>query len=61
MKYGELKRKLRKAGCQFYREGGRHEIWINPKTGVTFALSRHDHEEEATGTLNRILKDCGLK
>ena len=27
MKYGELKRKLRKAGCQFYREGGRHEIW----------------------------------
>ena len=29
MRTGELKKKLRKAGCYKIREGGNHEIWYS--------------------------------
>lgn len=41
-------------------DGGRHEIWINPK-GKTFPVGRHDNEEVKNGTLQNILKQAGLK
>lgn len=61
MNYGELKRMLRKAGCQKQREGTRHEIWYSPTTGQKFTVGRHDREEVASGTLKSIKTAAGLK
>lgn len=62
MKYSELEKKLRKAGC--YDTGksmSGHPIWYSPKTGKSFKMSNHGSEEVANGTLNAILKCAGLK
>lgn len=62
MKYKELERKVKKAGC--YDTGEQqagHPLWRNPKTGKLFQMSNHGSEEVATGTLNAILKAAGLK
>lgn len=56
MKYSELEKQLKKLGCEFLRNGKKHPIWLNPRTGVTFELSNHGSEEVAKGTLNKILK-----
>lgn len=61
MKYSELEKILKKAGCRFYMNGKKHPQWINPKTGVIFLLSYHKSEEVKKGTLNSILKAAGLK
>lgn len=56
--YCELFKRLRGAGCHPTRQGkGSHEIWLNPKTGLSFSVpvtvkSRH--------TANEILKQAGL-
>lgn len=60
MKFSELKRSLRKAGCFLLREGGRHEIWYNPKTKGKTQISRHDTEEVKKKTLLAIKKELGL-
>jgi predicted RNA binding protein YcfA (HicA-like mRNA interferase family) len=39
------------------REGGRHEIWINPETGKMTSIGRHDKEEVKDKTLQSIYKD----
>lgn len=62
MKYNELEKKIKKAGC--YGTGKQmngHPIWHSPKTGRDFKMSNHGSEEVATGTLNAILKAAGLK
>ncbi|MCM1577609.1 MAG: type II toxin-antitoxin system HicA family toxin, partial [Ruminococcus sp.] len=56
MNYGELKKLIKKNGCKFYKEGKRHEKWINPKTGEIFPVERHNQEEVAEGTLQSIQK-----
>lgn len=61
MKYNELEKKLKAAGCYWVRDGKRHPIWCSPKTNKEFPLSYHKSEEVAKGTLNQILKDAGLK
>lgn len=61
MKYSELKRMLRKAGCYKVSEGKKHEKWYSPITGKKFPVGRHDHEEVKPGTLDSILTDAGLK
>ena len=61
MKYSELKRLLRKKGCYCYEEGSRHEKWVNPATGGTTTVGRHDKEDVKKGTLNGILKDLNLE
>ncbi len=61
MKYSELKKLLRKNGCQLEREGAGHEIWYSPKTGKRFTVGRHNTEEVKTGTLKNILKDAGVQ
>lgn len=56
--YRELVERLRKAECQFVREGkGSHEIWHSPITNRAFTVpvtiaSRH--------LANLILKQAGL-
>lgn len=62
MKYNELEKRLKKAGC--YDTGEQmagHPLWYCPKTGKNFKMSNHGSEEVATGTLNAILKAAGLR
>jgi predicted RNA binding protein YcfA (HicA-like mRNA interferase family) len=60
MTYGELKRLLSKAGCYLRRQGSRHEIWENPKTGKRFQVGRHNPKEVPSGTLESIKSIAGL-
>lgn len=61
MRYGELKKLLKGNGCYLHREGKRHEIWYSPKTRKSFTVGRHNGQEVASGTLDSILKEAGLK
>lgn len=60
VRYSELKKLLRDAGCRVIREGANHELWFSPITGRTFPVGRHDSQEIPTGTLRSIKKDAGL-
>lgn len=61
MKYSELEKLLRKAGCEIRREGASHTQWYSPITHAYFMVGRHKTEEVRIGTLNAILKQAGLK
>lgn len=62
MKYTELEKRLRKAGCfDTGEQANGHPIWHSPITGMDFRMSNHHSEEVATGTLNKILKVAGIK
>lgn len=41
MKRSSLLHHLRKYGCYLKREGRRHSLWTNPKTGAVEAVPRH--------------------
>lgn len=61
MKYSELERKLKKAGC--YDTGEKmngHPLWYSPLTEKFFKMSYHKSQEVKQGTLKSILKDSGL-
>lgn len=60
MTYRELTRKLRRLGCELYRQAaGSHEIWWCPRTGRRATIPRHKGDIPA-GTLRRILRDLEL-
>lgn len=61
MKYSEIHRALRNAGCFIIRNGSRHPIWKSPITGLLFETSYHESEEAKPGTLNSIRKKSGVK
>ena len=61
MKYSELYKELREAGCTIDHEGSNHTIWFSPITGQSFPVGRHKNEDVRTGTLNAIRKAAGLK
>lgn len=61
MKYSELEKQLRKAGCTVFRQGANHTIWYSPITGNTFPVGRHSTEDVPKGTLNNIKKAAGLE
>ena len=61
MKVSELTKMAKKHGCYIKRNGSEHDIWINPQTGNTASIPRHQNKEIATGTVHTILKDLGLK
>lgn len=60
MKTAELLKLFKKEGVQLTRRGKRHDIYYSPITKKEFPVPRHK-TEIATGTLNSILKDAGLK
>lgn len=60
MKYSELHRILRNAGCTIIRNGSRHPIWKSPITGLLFETGYHDSEEVKKGTLMKISKRSGV-
>lgn len=41
MKRTDLIRKLKEAGCEFVRHGGKHDWYRNQKTGVSQPVPRH--------------------
>ena len=60
MKYTELEKMLRKAGC--YQVGSnKHPLWYSPITKQKFATGHHDTHEVNPATLHKILKAAGLK
>ena len=61
MKYNELERMLKEAGCELVTRKGRHPVWKNPKTGKLFTTSHHGSQEVKPGTLKSIMRDAGLK
>lgn len=61
MKYSELIRFLEKAGCTVKRHGGNHDWYYSPISERSFPVGRHQSEEVPPGTLNKILKQAGLK
>lgn len=61
MKYSELEKKCKKAGCYWVADGKKHPQWYSPVTGKYFSLSHHKSEEVKKGTLNKIMKAAGIK
>lgn len=59
MTYGELKRKLRRLGARFWKQGKQHEYWERPGTGLTTRIPRH-RGEVPNGTLHAILQELGF-
>ena len=60
MKYSELEKLLRKAGCYEVSRDGAHPIWYSPTTKNYFPTGHHKNREVANGTLRAILKKAGL-
>ena len=53
MKRSELLKQLKKEGCVLLRNGSRHDIYINPKTGQKQPIPRHS---EIDNTLAKHIK-----
>ena len=60
MKYSEVERKLKKAGCYEADEMGGHPLWYSPITDKFFKMSHHKSQEVAKGTLKSIKNDSGV-
>jgi mRNA interferase HicA len=61
VKYSEIEKKLKKAGCYLMQRGGKHPVWYSPITGRAFTTSHHKSEEAKLGTLKSISKQSGVK
>lgn len=62
MKYSELEKRLKKAGCYQVRNSNNgHPIWFSPITKLEFRTSHHKSEEVKIGTLKAISKASGVK
>ena len=42
MKRNQLIKELLDAGCKFRRHGARHDIYFNPKNGLSQSVPRHN-------------------
>jgi predicted RNA binding protein YcfA (HicA-like mRNA interferase family) len=61
MKYSELERLLKKAGCYDLKvKGSPHPVWFSPITGKTFTTSHHKSDEVRRETLKSILDQSGI-
>lgn len=60
MKYSELEKMLRKAGCYLVNNNA-HPIWYSPITGKRFQTGHHKSEEVKKGTLKKILRQAGIQ
>ena len=62
MKYQEVKRKLRRLGCQELKSSGKgsHRKWYNPATNKKATIP-YNNRELATGTLHAILRTLEIE
>ncbi len=58
MKRKELLAHLSKQGCAFVREGGKHSVYLNPKTNQTSTVPRHREINDFLA--KKICKDLGI-
>jgi mRNA interferase HicA len=58
MKRDKLLKYLRSFGCELFREGGKHTIFFNPRTGKATAIPRHP--EIKRFTVSNICKDMDI-
>ena len=61
MKYSEVERKLKKAGCYFVSHGTNHDWWYSPITNRRFQIPRHKGAEAKGKTLKSISEQSGVK
>ena len=61
MTWGEVERKLRKAGCKFVGQDKKHAVYYSPMTGKESQIPRHSSKEAATGTVEKVFKRMGVK
>ena len=61
MTIAEFVRQLQKQGIKFKAHGSRHDVYLNPKNGLTAQIPRHQTQDIKKGTAEKILKDLGLK
>ena len=59
MKRDDLVRQLLAAGCLLLRHGGRHDIYVNPRSGQKQPVPRHREIDETLA--KHIFKFLGLK
>ena len=55
MKRLDLIKKLKAAGCELLRHGGKHEVYHNPKTGLSQPVPRHREINERLA--KKIIRD----
>ncbi|MDA3880247.1 MAG: type II toxin-antitoxin system HicA family toxin [Prolixibacteraceae bacterium] len=58
MKRQKLIKFLRKNGCELFREGGNHSIFLNTATGNISAVPRHNEIKKLT--VRNICKDLEI-
>ena len=46
MKKGELLKRLKAQGCVFVKHGKKHDVYINPRTGLEERIPRHNDINE---------------
>ena len=61
MKYSELEKLIKQAGCYKLKEGANHTIWYSPITGQKFPVGRHRTEDVPTRTLKSIKRAAGIE
>lgn len=61
MKVNELVRLLERDGWMSVRQSGSHRVYRHPSKPGQLTVPVHGSKEIATGTLNSILKQAGLK
>jgi len=55
LKRSDLVRQLEAAGCVLLRHGGKHDIYHNPKSGMTQPVPRHKEINEYLA--KKIIRD----
>ena len=60
MKYSELLKCIKEAGCYLIRHGSNHDIWYSPKTQKKFPFPRHLSKEVAKNTEKSIKEAAGI-
>ncbi|MGH8477378.1 MAG: type II toxin-antitoxin system HicA family toxin [Methylococcales bacterium] len=58
MKRRELIQHLNSHGCEFFREGGKHTVYVNRATGKSTTIPRHREIDEHLAM--RICKDLDV-
>ncbi|MCD8021736.1 MAG: type II toxin-antitoxin system HicA family toxin [Lachnospiraceae bacterium] len=61
LKISELIKILKCNDCFFVEHGAEHDKWHSARTGKDIRVPRHGSKEIPIGTLNRILKDAGIR
>jgi hypothetical protein len=46
MKKGELLKRIQAQGCIFVKHGKKHDVYVNPRTGVEERIPRHNDINE---------------